>query len=255
MDVIEVLNEIWRFDMSTPAPPTDFQSWLDYAVATMDARGAYLDRIFSEEGTPSQHDIRSAAQEELDHLRKKAVMPWVGMLEYWQIALSPADGAIHRVAVFTEQCGYHEFWIGPGDQISATSMSGARYKPSDEDLAWDSMAPVGREFGSPDFDKLMDEDAKKFKSDLAQWIQKSSDANVALQLEEDEISDARNVQLALHELGQDVTIDVAASVWKQYSQSLMASWMSGAETVQSAARTLYLNCPRDQSHHGPLTGG
>lgn len=301
MDVIEVLNEIWRFDMSTPAPPTDFQSWLDYAVATMDARGAYLDRIFSEEGAPSQHDIRSAAQEELDHLRKKAVMPWVGMLEYWQIALSqrlgrsaadivednllaadfsdgsvhvqfkdgsdltfrrafyvgetPADGAIHRVAVFTEQCGYHEFWIGPGDQISATSMSGARYKPSDEDLAWDSMAPVGREFGSPDFDKLMDEDAKKFKSDLAQWIQKSSDANVALQLEEDEISDARNVQLALHELGQDVTIDVAASVWKQYSQSLMASWMSGAETVQSAARTLYLNCPRDQSHHGPLTGG
>ena len=166
MDVIEVRNERWRFDMSTPAPPTDFQSWLDYAVATMDARGAYMDRIFSEEGTPSQHDIRSAAQEELDHLRKKAVMPWVGMLEYWQIALSqrlgrsaadivednllaadfsdgsvhvqfkdgsdltfrrafyvgetPADGAIHRVAVFTEQCGYHEFWIGPGDQISAT---------------------------------------------------------------------------------------------------------------------------------------
>lgn len=161
--------------MSTPAPPSNFQSWLDYAVATMDARGAYLNRIFNEEGTPSQNDIRSAAQEELDHLKKKAGIPWVGMLENWQIALSQrlgrsaadivkdnlsaadfsdgsvhvrfkdgsdltfrrafyvgettADGAIHQVAVFTEQCGYHEFWIGPGDQISATPMSGAQCKP------------------------------------------------------------------------------------------------------------------------------
>lgn len=117
------------------------------------------------------------------------------------------------------------------------------------------MAPVGREFGSPDFDRLMDEDAKKFASDLSQWIQQSSALNTALQLEEKEISDARNVQLALRELGQDVTIDVAASVWKHYSQSLMANWMSGAETVQSAARTLYLNCPRHKSRHEPMNGG
>ncbi len=27
-----------------------------------------------------------------------------------------------------------------------------------EDLAWDQMTPVGREFGSPDFDRLMDVD-------------------------------------------------------------------------------------------------
>ena len=130
-------------------------------------------------------------------------------------------------------------------------MPGGRYKPFDEDLAWDSMAPVGREFGSPDFDRLMDEDAKKFASDLAQWIQQSSASNVALQLEEDEVSDARNVQLALRQLGQDVTLGVAASVWKHYSQSLMASWMSGAETVPSAARTLYLNCPRDSRTMNP----
>jgi hypothetical protein len=32
---------------------------------------------------------------------------------------TPADGNIHRVAVFTEHCGYHEFWLGPSDQISA----------------------------------------------------------------------------------------------------------------------------------------
>ena len=115
------------------------------------------------------------------------------------------------------------------------------------------MLPVGREFGSPDFDRLMDEDAKKFASDLAQWIQHSSASHVVLQLEEDEASDARNVQRALHELGQDVTVEVAVSVWKQYSQSLATSWMAGAETVQSAARALYLHCPRDPSDHETLS--
>jgi hypothetical protein len=257
----------------------------------MDVRGAYLDRIFSECDVPSRDDIRAAAQEELNLLKRKTVMPLISMLENWQIALSkrlgrsaedivennllatdfsndsvhvqfedgtdltfrhafyvaatPADGAANLVAVFTEHCGYHEFWIGSNDRISANSILGARNRPSDEDLAWDSMAPVGREFGSPDFDRLMEDKAKKFASDLARWIQQSSASNVALQLDEDEVSDAHNIQLALRELGQDVTIDVAASVWKHYSQSLMASWMSGAETVQSAAKTLYLNCPRD----------
>nr|WP_315428153.1 hypothetical protein [uncultured Albidiferax sp.] len=118
-------------------------------------------------------------------------------------------------------------------------------------MAWDAMPPVGCEFRSPDFDKLMGEDAQKFASDLARWIQHCSASNLALQLDDDQVSDARNVQLALQELGQDVTIEVAASVWKGYSQSLAASWMSGAETVRSAARTLYLNCPRDQSCHEP----
>jgi hypothetical protein len=27
-----------------------------------------------------------------------------------------------------------------------------------KDVAWDQMAPIGREFGSPDFDRLMEED-------------------------------------------------------------------------------------------------
>lgn len=156
--------------MSTPTPPTNFQSWLDYAIATMDARGAYLERIFNEDNTPSQDDIRAAAQDELDHLKEKAAMPWIGMLENWQMALSkklgrsaedivegnllemdfsddsvhvqfedgtdltfrralyvgetPADGAIQRVAVFTEHCGYHEFWIGPKDRIRNSPAPG-----------------------------------------------------------------------------------------------------------------------------------
>lgn len=42
---------------------------------------------------------------------------------------TPDDGAIHRVAIFTEHCGYHEFWIGPGSRISASSTSEARYEP------------------------------------------------------------------------------------------------------------------------------
>lgn len=35
---------------------------------------------------------------------------------------TPADGAIHCVAVFTENCGYHEFWIGPNDRIEACNQ-------------------------------------------------------------------------------------------------------------------------------------
>lgn len=33
--------------------------------------------------------------------------------------------------------------------------------PSAEDITWDCMAPVGREFGSPDFERLMQEDFDK----------------------------------------------------------------------------------------------
>ena len=62
--------------MSRPPPPTDFPCWLDYAIATIDARGAQLDRIFSENDIPSQDDIRAAAQEELDELKQKVAMPW-----------------------------------------------------------------------------------------------------------------------------------------------------------------------------------
>ena len=154
--------------MTAPTPPKEFHSWLDYSVATMDARGAYLDRMFDSGDAPSLSEIRAAAQEELEHLKRKASMPWIGMLENWQTALSkrlglpakdildgnllptdfpdagvhihfedgsnlafhrafyvgetPSDGAIHRAAVFTEHCGYHEFWIGPGDRIEDVGL-------------------------------------------------------------------------------------------------------------------------------------
>lgn len=153
--------------MSTPTPPGEFASWLDYAIATMDVRGAYLDRMFNGDEVPSRDDIWVAAQDELDHLSMKAALPWVGILENWKGKLSerlgrpedvifehnlldsdfsdsgvhiqfedgsdltfrrafylgetPADGATHRVVVFSEHCGYHEFWIGPNDRIEETN--------------------------------------------------------------------------------------------------------------------------------------
>ena len=58
--------------MKKPIPlPAGFNSWLDYAIATMDARGAFLDRLFTHDDVPGQEDIRAAAKAELDELREK----------------------------------------------------------------------------------------------------------------------------------------------------------------------------------------
>lgn len=157
------------------APPPEFQTWLDYALATMDVRGTKSDRNIHENEALTHADIRAATVKELSDLRRKAAMPWVSILENWQKPLSKKlgrsakdiieknllatdfsdesvriqfedgsdlrfqrafylgetsdDGAIHRVAVFTEHCGYHEFWIGSGSRISASSTSEARYEP------------------------------------------------------------------------------------------------------------------------------
>ena len=59
--------------MKKPIPlPTGFHSWLDYAIATMDARGALLDALFTDDDIPNQEDIRAAAKAERDALRAKA---------------------------------------------------------------------------------------------------------------------------------------------------------------------------------------
>ena len=42
---------------------------------------------------------------------------------------------------------------------------------SAEDLQWDRMPPVGREFGSPDFDRLMEEDLQKLKDDMQKQLE------------------------------------------------------------------------------------
>jgi hypothetical protein len=254
-------------------PPSEFQNWLDYALATMDVAA----------------QARVGASQEVEELRQKVAMPWVSILENWQKPLAkklgrsaediiknslletdfsdecvriqfedgsdlkfqrafylgetPSDGSIHRIAVFTEHCGFHEFWIGPGSRISATSTS-MEYKSPEDNRAWESMVPVGSEWGSPDFDRLMDEDAKKFATNLAQWLRHSHQVCEAKILDPEISADVLNIKTALRQLGQEVTLEVAAAVWKNYSKSLSACWMSGAETVESAKRTLFLNCPK-----------
>ena len=54
----------------------------------------------------------------------------------------------------------------------------------------------------------------------------------------DERQEALNVQIALAELGQHVSLEVAAAVWRHYSNSILAGWLVGAETPASAKGAL-----------------
>lgn len=115
-----------------------------------------------------------------------------------------------------------------------------------EDRDWDNIAPVGHEFGSPDYDRLEQDDLDKFRSNLARLIAVASATN-SIQthtLDAEELRDAINVKAALHELGQEVSVEVAAAVWRQHSKSVMASWMSGAETAASAKKAVCFYCLR-----------
>ena len=117
---------------------------------------------------------------------------------------------------------------------------------SAEDRAWENIAPVGWKFGSPDYDRLIQEDFSDLRSNLSSLIDKCSDSCVDSSAPSDatQHKHAVNVQIALHELGQDVNVAVAAAVWRHHSNSLMAGWMSGGETVASAKRTLFSYCVR-----------
>lgn len=86
------------------------------------------------------------------------------------------------------------------------------------------MAPVGREFGSQDYERLMQEDSLALKSALAELIARSQAAVAAKSqpVDPSELSDALNVQTALREWGCNVDVMVAASVWRSYSHSLRA---------------------------------
>jgi len=57
-------------------------------------------------------------------------------------------------------------WRGQQRESLASRLS--RYDPnvpsSDEDQAWESMAPVGAEFGSPDYERLMRESMRDLKT-------------------------------------------------------------------------------------------
>lgn len=251
--------------------PPEFQNWLDYALAIMNVPALARVRA-SEEVERLRHKVAMPWVSILDGWQKPLAEKLGRSAEdivensllatdfsdesvsiqfedgsnlkfqrAFYLGETPNDDSIHRVAVFTEHCGFHEFWIGPGSRISAISTS--RLCESSEEN-WESMVPICGEWGSPEFDRLMDEDGKKFASDLAQWIRHSHQVCADTIVDPELSADALNIQIALRQLGEEVTLDAAAAIWKNYSKSLSASWMAGAETVESAKRTLFLNCPR-----------
>lgn len=103
------------------------------------------------------------------------------------------------------------------------------------------MVPIGGEFGSPDYDQLMQEDfmARQAKlSDLvARCRQRSSDSREPT--DADERRYAASMQATLRELGHDVSLTVAAAVWEERSNALVVSWLSGGETVKSCGAMGY----------------
>lgn len=115
---------------------------------------------------------------------------------------------------------------------------------SAEDREWLNATPVGREFGSPDYEKLMEQDMKEFQSNLSNLIKVCSDLAAAKtgDVYAEERQDAVNVQMALKELGQPVCLEVAAEVWRHHSNSSIAGWMPGAGTIESAKKTLFFYC-------------
>lgn len=121
----------------------------------------------------------------------------------------------------------------------------AQYEPNaprpKEDQEWQNLVPVGREFGSPDYERLMEEESNKILVNLRLLVSTCR----GLYDRQDDLRDdkkrrraATNVQAALKELGFDVTIEDAAAVWVRHSNSLCAGWMAGAETVKNAKLTL-----------------
>ena len=107
------------------------------------------------------------------------------------------------------------------------------------------MAPVGREFGSPDYERLMEQKSGIIQVNLKRLVNKCRGlcgTHEEILADKKMRKDAANVQAALKELGFDVTIEDAASVWVRHSNSLCAGWMAGAETAKHAKWTLVSYC-------------
>ncbi|WP_180125248.1 hypothetical protein [Rhodoferax sp. BLA1] len=119
---------------------------------------------------------------------------------------------------------------------------------SEEERAWLDMVPIGREFGSPDYERLEQEDHQRRQANLDELVSISTQqASGVPNSDEWDSQAAINVQKALLELGHDVSTAVAVEVWRHYSQSLKATWMAGAESVVTAKMTLIGHCTRCQS--------
>jgi len=128
---------------------------------------------------------------------------------------------------------------------SLLAQCGPKVPRSKEEQEWLDMVPVGREFGSPNYERLMQEDSDKIQTNLRHLAAK---CRGLYDTQSDPLGDkkmrkvAANVQVALKELGFDVTIEDAAAVWVRHSNSLCAGWMADAETVEYAKLTLVSFC-------------
>ncbi len=124
---------------------------------------------------------------------------------------------------------------------------------SAEDRAWENMAPVGREFGSPDYERLTQEDLEQVQANLARLILKCSRTSGTVPESTTFRADTINVQMALRELGHEVDLDTAARVWMHYSNSLCAGWVSGARSQEYARFCIATYCwsaPQDSPGPG-----
>ena len=93
---------------------------------------------------------------------------------------------------------------------------------------------MGREFGSPDYERLAQEDLEQVQANLARLILKCNRTSETVPESSTFRADTINVQMALRELGHEIDLDTAATVWMHYSNSLCAGWMSGAQSQESA---------------------
>jgi hypothetical protein len=128
---------------------------------------------------------------------------------------------------------------------SLLAQSGPNIPRSKEEQEWLDMVPVGREFGSPDYERLMEEDSRKIQDNLMHLVSKCRGLYDPQRdpLDDKKVrKDASNVQAALKELGFDVTVEDAATVWVRHSNSLCAGWMAGAETIKHAKLALISYC-------------
>lgn len=88
----------------------------------------------------------------------------------------------------------------------------------------------------------MEEDRVEFQTKLSNLVEECRSAEIVkcgIDPTNEILQDAINVQFALKELGQEVSVGLAAAVWKHYSSGLAAPWMSGADTAHSAQKVLF----------------
>lgn len=220
--------------------------------AALDASIAELvpyDGIFEASGDLPKYQIYPLFFDEVGSNLFKFIEGAIHDLEDYELAQTGLDKAFGRALVLKQEFAN---FTGRALRVAvseAASLKANRthiqYDPDSEyareDIAWDNTAPVGREFGSPDYERLMEEDRVEFQAKLSKVVhgcRLTETSKSGTNQTGEFLQETINVQLALKELGQGVSVGVAAAVWEQYSISVAAAWMAGADTVPSAKKAL-----------------